>query len=47
MSLKCNRLRIQRIAGSAIFVRMMITMAIVLGGCLWATAMMIRYMKGV
>ncbi len=46
MSLGSKRLTIQRINGSAIFIRMMITTAIVLGGGLWAAAMMIRFMKG-
>ncbi len=46
MSLKSKRLAMYRVCGSAVFTRLMFTLAIFLGGCLWATAMMIRYMKG-
>ncbi len=46
MSLKSNRLAIQRVCGSAVFTRLMFTLTIFVGGCLWVTAMMIRYMQG-
>ena len=46
MSLKSKRLAIQRVCGSAVFTRLMFTLTIFIGGCLWVTAMMIRYMKG-
>ena len=46
MSLKSKRLRIQRVYGSAAFTRLMFTLAIFLGGCLWLSAIMIRYVKG-
>ena len=46
MSLKSKRLAIQRVCGSAVFTRLMFTLTIFVGGGLWVTAMMIRYMKG-
>ncbi len=46
MSLKSKRIAIQRVCGSAVFTRLMFTLTIFTGGCLWATAMMIRFMKG-
>ncbi len=46
MNIKSKMQGIQRVCGSAIFTRLMFTLAIFLGGCLWAAAMMIRFMKG-
>ena len=46
MSLKSKRIAIQKVCGSAVFIRLMFTLTIFIGGCLWATAMMIRFMKG-
>ncbi len=46
MSIKSKKESIQRACGSAAFTRLMFTLAIFLGGCMWAAAMMIRYMKG-
>ncbi len=46
MSLDSMRLRIQRVCGSAVFARLMFTLGIFLGGCLWVSAIMIRYVKG-
>ncbi len=46
MSLKSKRIAIQRVCGLDVFTRLMFTLTICIGGCLWATAMMIRFMKG-
>ena len=46
MNFKSKMQIIQRACGSAAFTRLMFTLAIFLGACMWAAAMMIRYMKG-
>ncbi len=46
MSLKSKRLAIQRVCDSAVFTRLMFTRTTFVGGGLWVTAMMIRYMQG-
>ncbi len=47
MNFKSKKQSIQRICGSAAFSRLMFSLAIFLGGCMWAAAMMMRYLKGV
>ena len=47
MKTQSKTLVIQRICASPVFTRLLFTMAILMGGLLWATAMMIRYIKAV
>ncbi len=47
MTFKNMRSRIQRVDGLTVIIRLMIGLAIVFGGVLWASAMVIQYMKGI
>jgi hypothetical protein len=47
MTSNSRKKNIQRVCASPVFLRLMFTLAILAGGSLWATAMMIRYIKAV
>jgi hypothetical protein len=47
MKFQPKKQAIQRICASPMFTRLMFAMAILMGGLLWATAVMIRYIKAV
>jgi hypothetical protein len=47
MTFNSRKKNIQRVCASPVFLRLMFTLAILAGDSLWATAMMIRYIKAV